>query len=144
MDKYLIASFTGENRAQQGTMKIWDKDTPDAAFIPEGRVVTFFDGESHCGLASLKSVEQESIIGSVADAGANLDRTLTITARPASTVGGSYLRFVVPAPKATGELTRYGQRATKAEGDALVTAWKTANGITDAYNFVRGVFRQRV
>jgi hypothetical protein len=144
MDKYTIATYTGEDRRQKGTMKIWDPKNPSLPHVDSAVISTFFSNASKCGLLSVREVTQESIVGTVAATGANLDRVVTVTARPDPTIGGKWLRFRVPAPKATGIMTAQGQRLTSAEGTTLVGAWKTANGITASYTFIRGVFTQRV
>jgi hypothetical protein len=125
-------------------MKIWDPKNPSLPHVGVTSICTFFSTASKCGLLSIREVSQESIVGTVANTGANLDRVLTVTARPDPTIGGKWLRFRVPAPKATGVMTAQWQRLTNAEGTTLVGAWKTANGISASYTFIRGVFTQRV
>jgi len=142
MDKFVVAHFTGINRKQKGSMKIWDYATPDGDWADTEAIKTFFGTHSKCGLLYLSQHEQLSITSKVALAGANLDRRLTVTARPAGTVGGRNQVFTVPAPSVAGVVGAHGERMSKANGATLVTAWKTANGLTETFTFKRGVYTQ--
>lgn len=144
MDKYIIVNLVGANTKQQSSMKIWDYRNPSADPPAAASIAAFLAAESYAGIKDADLHEEVSIVGTDPAATANLDYKLKVTANPPTTVGGKDLKFVVPAPKATGELTRHGRRATKAEGDAIVAAWQTANGIAGTYRFKRGIFVQRV
>lgn len=143
MEKYVIVNLVGANAKQQSTMKVWDYRYPTNNPPAAAAILAFLAAESYCGIKDADLHEEVSIVGTDPAPAANLDYKVKVSARPDPTVGGKDLTFAVPAPKATGELTRHGRRATKAEGTALVTAWQTANGISGNYRFKRGIFVQR-
>lgn len=97
------------------------------------------------GASQVDELECATVAGSGDVDTDQVDRKLIVHFKNMTT--NKYGHFVIPSYLvAEGDLVpgERGQRLTKTAGDLLITAWKTANVITDTLVFTRGVPIQRI